>query len=727
MQEASQDQKTHSISDLNKMYSEADQADQDIFAEQRSNVLLIAGEHYTRRNAKYWNRIRDSKDLTGEQKLRLTKNHLQKIAKTYVNNIISQAPSVKVVPANEKEMQDQKSASLNDSVWQYGRYKQNLKMKTMQFAKDYIDLGEVAAKIFWNPSAGKFLGYKAEMDEAGNPVMDESGQMVASKTPAFSGDLQIERVFAFNLLRDPSSKSMEEARWFCFRKMVDIKELKAMVAGDEDKEKMVAETKDDTFLVFDGNHQNYQKSEGQAMLREYYFKPCVDYPTGYFYITVEGGILFEGELPFGIFPIIYEGFDEIQTSPRHRSIIKQLRPYQAELNRAASKIAEHQVTLGDDKILVQSGTKLTTGVNLPGVRTLQYSGMSPTILAGRAGDQYTAYMQGQIAEMYQVANIAEDTALRDKNADPFGVLFQSVHDRKKFTIYSDKFEGFLCRVCSTYLDLARHYFTEDMLIPMVGRSEAVNIAEFKTTTELCYSIKVEPLSDDITTLMGRQLSINHVLQYAAGQMDKEELGKMIQQMPFANFGESFGDLTLNYDSAVNMILALDRGQQPMPNKYDDAPYMIKKLVGRQRMSDFSMLSPQIQQSYQQLTSMYEDMEQQKQMQILAAEAEFIPSGGARIKVDYYVPDPTNPSRPVRATLPAESVDWLIKRLADQGSAQDQLSTMNTGAVSEIASKVQQQPAPPPQLRPQVPSGPGVPQPGGGAPMPNQGMVGRRMP
>lgn len=731
MQAQQPEQKTHDIAELNRLYTEADQADQEIFSEQRSNVLLVAGEHYSRKNSKYWNRIRDSKDLSTDQKLRLTKNHIQKIAKTYVNNIVSQAPSVKVTPQNEKEMQDQKAAQLNDSVWQYGRQKQNMKIKTMQFAKDYIDLGEVACKIFWNPSAGKFQGYRAEMDEAGNPVMDESGQqMVASKTPVFSGDLQIERIFSFNLLREASSKSMDDSGFFILRKMVETSEIEAMVQGDPDKLKFIQATKDDTFLVFDGNQQNYQKSDKQTMLREYYFRPCVDYPTGYFYITLEGGILFEGELPFGIFPIIYEGFDEIQTSPRHRSIIKQLRPYQAELNRAASKIAEHQVTLGDDKLLIQSGTKITTGVQLPGVRSIQFSGMAPTILQGRAGEQYAAYMTSQIQEMYQVANIVEDSMMRDqKTADPFAQLFQSVHDKKKFTLYTDKFENFLCKVCSTYLDLGRQYFTPDMVIPMIGRSEAVNIAEFKTTSELCYSIKVEPMTDDITTMMGRQLTINHALQYVGSQLPKEDIGKLMRAMPFGNFDESFSDLTLNYDSATNMILSLDRGQMVQPNKYDDSPYMIQRLVSRTRSSDFQMMNPQIQNNYAQLIDLYEQQETLKQQQLLQAQAQFIPSGGARIKVDYYVPDPKDPNRPIRATLPAESVDWLIKRLADQGSSQEIMTSMNQGAVSEMAAKLNQQQGanaqigmqsgPPQMAAPPVPRAVAPP-------MPSQGMTGRRM-
>lgn len=717
-QQNQKEPKKHSISDLNTLYTEADEADQEIFTEQRSNILLIAGEHYTKKNAKYWNRIRDSKDLSNEQKIRLTKNHIQKITKTYVNNIISHAPSVKATPRNEKELQDQKSAELNNSVWQYGRDKQGMKIKTQQFAKDYIDMGEVACKIFWNPNAGKFLGFHAEMDEGGNPITDEMGQMVSSKTPAFSGDLIIERLFAFNLLRDPSAKSMADSKVLIVRKMVDLEEAKALVGDDEEKLKWITEQKDDTFLVFDGNQQSYQKSKNQIMFKEYYFRPCVDYPLGYFYISVEGGILFEGELPFGIFPIIYEGFDEIQTSPRHRSIVKQLRPYQAEINRAASKIAEHQVTLGDDKILIQSGTKITTGIQLPGVRSIQYSGIAPQILQGRSGDQYTQYAAGQIKEMYDISNVVEDSVLKEMGKmDPFAQLFASIHDKKKFVLYTDKFEGFLCRICSTYLSLAREYFPEDALVPMVGRSEIVNIKEFKNTTELCYLIKVEAQNDDITTMMGKTLAINHALQYVGAQLDKEDIGKLMRQMPFGNFDESFSDMTLNYDSAVNMILALDRGEQPMPNKYDDAPYMIKKLTARQRMSDYKFLNDQFKQNYDMLISMYEDIETQKQEEIKRAQSQFIPSGGARIKADYYIPDPKNPDRPVRATLPAESIDWLIKQLAVQGSAQEQIGNLGVGVASEIAGKFNQQQGPPP-MAPQVP--PMAP------PIPSQGMTGRRM-
>jgi len=684
-----QEQKKHDIAKLNELYTESDQCDREHFAEQRSNLLLVAGEHYSKRGSKYWNKIRDSKEISQDQKLRITKNHIQKITKTYRNNIISHAPSVKVCARNEKELQDQKAAELNEAVWQDLRLRHNLKMKTHQWCADDIEFGEVATKIFWNPSKGKFIGYEAEMDEMGQPLMDEQGQLVPSKTPRFAGDIEYERIWAFNLLRAANAKSMEESPYLIVRKMVSIEDLKALVGDDEEKRKLVHETNDETYYVFDGNQQTYRKSENQVMLKEYYFRACNMYPQGYYYITVQDGILFEGELPFGIFPIVYSGFDEVATTPRHKSIIKHLRPYQAEINRTASMIAETQVT-SSDKLLIQSGTKITNGGTLPGVRALQYSGAPPTVMMGRSGEQYLPYMQSQISEMYSIANVVEDSAEKDqKGIDPFGALFTSIRNKKKFSIYGEKFEAFLKEVCKISLELAKNYYPDDMLIPAVGKTEYINIAEFKNSEPLCYQIKLQESTDDVETLFGKQLAINHVLQYVGNTLPKEDIGKLVRVMPFGNLEESFSDLTMDYDTATNMILALDRGDNPIPNKYDNAEYMTKRLVSRQRAADFAMLDPAIQSNYQRMVQLYEDILVQRQQEIKAAQSDFIPSGGARIKADYYISDPKNPERPVRATLPTESIDWLIKRLGEQGSAQEQLASMNQGAVSEMASMYNQ--------------------------------------
>ena len=673
--------KKKTIDDLNKCYREAEQIDSDIFSEQRSNILLVSGNHYNRKNSAFWNRVRDSEKLNTEQKIRLTKNHIYRISKIRKNIILSHASGVRVYPNNESEMQDQKCAELSQSVWSYAKIQQNLKNKTRQFVSDFFDIGEVACKVYWDEHAGKLVGYEQSVDDEGQPEVDDEGQPKKG-APIFSGDLIIERILAFNLLRAPDAKDMEQSPYLIYRKTVDYDVLLNMVKGDEDKEKMVQAGKDETFLVFDSNRQNYSKDKNIVTLREHYYRPCHEYPEGYFYICTEMGVLFEGPLPYSEFPIVYAGHDEIPTTCRHHSPIKQLRPYQIEINRAFSKIAEHQITLGDDKLIVQAGAKVTQGSLLSGVRTIQVSGMAPTILPGRSGDQYFAYGEAQISELYSAAMIAEE--LEEKgDQDAWASLWKSIRNKKKFVIDAEKFEAFMVNLCSLYLRLARNYFDDNMLVPMVGRNEKVNISEFKSIEPQQYQVRVEPASDDIDEQMGKQLMLNHVLQFSSNQLEKEDIGRLVRLMPFANNEKTFEDLTIDYDRATNIILALDRGESVVPNKYDKEPYIVRRLTARMSQSDFQVLDPQIQENYANLAGLYEQQEAEKAKELQAMTADFIPSGGAQIKVAWYIKDPTNPSRSVQATLPAESINWLVERLSAQGASQEQLEMNGAGAADVV--------------------------------------------
>lgn len=682
--------KKKKIDELNELYNEAEQLDSEVFSEQRSNILLVSGDHYTRKNSRWWNRIRDNKDLSNEQKLRLTKNHTQNISKKYTNSIITYAPGVSILPKNENELQDQKSAELNQAIWLDWKHRSKYKQKVREFAQDFIDIGEVFSKTFFDPMVGKFLGYEAEVDEFGEAILDENGQYSPSSRAIFRGDIVCERIFGFNLLRHPDAKSHRDPYCKMVRKMVDIETGKSMFTADDERSKFIEESMDETFMVFEAGTGAYSKAKDQFLMIEYFYPPCHQYPNGYFYITTKKGILFEGELPFGVFPIQSATFDEVQTSPRGRSIIKHIRPYQAEINRAGSKIAEHQITIGDDKILYQSGSKLSQGKVMSGVRGIEYAGAQPTIMPGRAGDQYLSYMNSQIEEMYRVANIYEELQDKQQNTDAYAVLFQSVRNKKKFTMYAEKFEEFLIDQCEAVLTLARGYYEEDMIIPAIGRAEAVNIAEFKNTTPLQYSVRVEARGEDMETQFGKQLVLNQVMQYVGSNLEKEDIGKLVRNMPFANLDESFRDLTLNYDMATNIILALDRGEYSPPQKYQDHKYIIRRLVDRTLLSDFRFMSPEIQQNYARLIQEHEMVEAQEMMSIKAAQSEFIPTGGYLVACDFYVTDGKDSGKTKRARIPYESLAWLMKRLETQGMSQESLEKMRQGAIAELSQAVSAQ-------------------------------------
>jgi hypothetical protein len=676
------------LEDLSKLYHEADQCDKEVFAEQRSNLLLVSGDHYQRKNSKYWNRIRDNRELNDTQKLRLTKNHTQVISKKYVNNIFTMSPGVSVLPKNESELQDVKSAEMREAVWQDAKTRYKLNKQVRRWCSSFVDIGEVAVKIFWDEKNGDLVGHEQEMDEeSGQPKFDEFMQPIASDTPVFSGAFVFETIYGFNLLRDPSARSMDDSPWIGLRKMVDIKVLKALIGDDEEKAKALTAEQDQTYMVFDANQVGYRKEKDQTCVKEFYWKPSFEYPNGYYYIFTEGGILFEGELPFGVFPICYQSFDEVPTSARGRSLIKQLRPYQAEINRSASKIAEHQITLGDDKILTQGGTTLAHGGLLPGVRGITYSGAPPIIMQGRDGSQYLNYMNSQIAEMYQVAQIQEDLAEKQAQLEPMALLYQSVKQKKVYSLPAAKFEEFLIDICETYLRLHKNYVKDDDLILAIGRNERINIPEYRQSVDLGYQIKVEAQSDDIETKMGKQITFSNILQYVGQNLDKDDLGRLIKNLPYANNTEDFSDLTTNYENSKNDILLLDRGGVPQGNYYDDHVYIIKRLTARMKQPDFQFMAPQIKQNYQNYISIHDQMEADKQSKIAAAKSEYIPTGGYLVSLDFYVTDPTNPNKTRRARMPSQAVEWMIQKLEAQGMGLEKLESADTATQAQVAAKM----------------------------------------
>lgn len=677
--------KKHELPDLEKMYTEAEQCDSEIFSEMRSNLLLISGEHYNKRQSSFFRRIRDSKELNEQQKLRLTKNHIQNITKTYVNNIISQAPGVGFEPKNSKELKDQKSAELHHSVWQDACDRYGIQTELVdEWCDDFVGLGEVATKIFFDPMGGKLKGYAQAVDEMGSPVANEYGQPQPDmEQPMYTGEFVFEELQGFNLLRSPEAKAMKKSPWNIVRKMSAIDYL---IARFPDKEQFIKASEDRTMMVFDGAKGGYRKASGEVMVKEIYFRPCPLYPQGFFFMWTKEGILAEGDLPGGIYPIIFQPFEKIQTTPRGRSPVKTMRPYQAEINRSASKMAEHQITLGDDKLLIQNGTKISSGVALPGVRSINYNGAQPGILAGRDGSQYLNYMQVQTLEMYSVMNVkelAEDAPTGQM--DPYALLFRSASQKKKFNRYVRKFEKFLMDVAKVYIQLAKIHLSPEDVIYAVGKSEQINISEFKNTTDICYEVKVIAQTDDIETKLGKQLVINHALQYIGNKLEKDDIGKLMRAGPYSNDESSFDDFTLDYDIATNIVLELDRGGQPQIQPFDNNPYIIKKLTKRMREPDFRFLDPQIQGNYQQLVMMYEQSETQRLAAIKDAESELIPTDGYLVVCDLYVPDPNNPTKTMRARVPYTSLTWLLKRLEAQGQGTEELDQMNQGAVAQMAS------------------------------------------
>lgn len=688
------------LSDLNRQYTEGENCDKRLFSEMRTNLQLVAGQHYFTEGGKYWSKIRNSKQLTDEQRLKLTKNHLQRITKIYRNMIESMAPGVEFMAANEKELQDQKAAELAKAYWAYTRECSQFPELVNTWIKNFVEIGEVGVKILWDMNGGQDIGRKAAtvQDAEGNIIVDEDewGNPMASDEAVYSGKIKFDTFECFNLRRDPSSRSMADSPFLTLSKILSKRKLRTFLSTADAKE-LLDSVPTDEYNVFDNNTNTYRVEQDQVLVKETYYRPAPNIPNGYYFIYTGNIMIEKGELPYGIFPIVHAGFDEQTGNPRSHSILRHCRSPQVEINRCGSAMAEHQVTLGADKVWIPATTKVNQGAMLPGIRVNTYSGMKPEIVPGRSGAQYLEYLNAQIDELYKLANLEEMTKDQPESQDLYANLLKSYRFKRKFALYGEKFERFLIEVAKTAIKIAKASASERELVPAIGKAEYINMSEFKNLEDFHYQIKVLPRSNDVESQFGKQITLNHVMQYLGKNLDKEDIGKMLRLSPFLNQEQMFEDFTMKYDNVVNDLLAMDRGQFRQPRRYDDHKYIMKALTSRMSKSDFEFLAPQIKAMYEQKLQMHEQMEAQALKEIQRAKDGFIPSGGFLAGVDLWGKDPKDPLKTKRVRIPSESLNWLIKRLDEQGTSLKQLEEQPVGVMQDIGRMIGPGGAPPPPM------------------------------
>lgn len=645
------------------MYDAGKRADEKLFAEQRTNILLRMGEHYKKNSGTIFDDMRSRAVQVKDKKIRLVKNHIHRITNIYENSILEGNPSATAVPFNEDELQDVKAAEINNSVIEWIKDSNNWKERQGRNVHDFVNIGEVFAKI------------RFDMD----------------KGP--KGEFAIDRVFGFDMKRDPKARDSQSTKWWIHETMMDFSDFRELVKEVSPENANKVKSSDvKTLKIFDHNTGNYHETRNQVHVKELFHKPTKRFPKGWYAMYVDGFIVTNGELPFGIYPIVVAGFDELTTSPRHASIIRVCRPYQVEINRAASKMAEHQITLGDDKVFIQNGTKIKNGGYLHGVRAFNVTGAPPVIQAGRSGAQYLEYQVSQIKEMYEAADLAFILENKQVVGDPYQLLFTAMKQKKRFVKYVEKYERFETQVFKTCLRLAKHYLSGDHIIRVAGRSEAVNIEEFKGMGDEGFEIKVIAQSGDIEEKFGKVLSITQTLQYAGGQLNPDQIGKLIKNIPFGNGEQIFSGLTIHSDNVDNNILSLDRGEFPMPRPFDKHDLMIDGLSNRMAKSDFRFLDPTIQKNYRDKLYMHEQLWVQQNQLAEQAKMGMIPTGGTLTTINTSMVNEDGKTQ--RVKVPTQAVEWLLDKLQTQGAVQAELAERPAQVQADVADIIPIQQGPP---------------------------------
>lgn len=104
-------------------------------------------------------------------------------------------------------MHDRKVAELHHSVWMDAVVRYHLEEKVEDWCDSFIQIGEVAVKIFWDPSAGKWLVLNLYTTKMGNNLSTKTAPKCRMRqSPVPAGQFVFEEVYGFNLLRPPECK-----------------------------------------------------------------------------------------------------------------------------------------------------------------------------------------------------------------------------------------------------------------------------------------------------------------------------------------------------------------------------------------------------------------------------------------------------------------------------------------------------------------------------------------
>jgi hypothetical protein len=710
------------INELNEMFSRSESALQSHFAEIRTNILLDTGFHHPKydkgsaRNSMF-------RDMSQSKKIRITQNHIQVVTKFIRNSIQNRAPGAGIFPKNEKELADRKSAELNDSVYEHLKQQSDLTSFYAKLIQHFVVTGECYAKVFYDPYAGDFVGYEGIEDEGDDTKDHESSELEAypekakikgDRVARFKGAIVYETIPAYRVFTDPDADSPRTCKWVCIQKFFSRHELMERYAGDKKKLEMIKKSSEQKQEWFNGFTGIYSEGSDEVEVREYYFKPCGDYPEGAYFFATDVGILESGELPDG-FCIFSEVYDESPETCRGYSVVRQAKPYQVEINRAAAAAITESIVLGHSTVLYPAGEKPSTTAIGNGMKGLAYHSVNPpTVLPGVTGRNYIEYMEQKIEELYRVCGVPQID--EDKNQsgtnDAIAMLGRSLRDKMRFSLYAEKIESMIVKIVEYSLKLARRYIPDDEIIPIVGKTEAVNIPEFRNTRPQEYQIKVKPRSDDFSSTLGKSIQLQWVLQYAGSSLPPEAIAAVVRELPFLNTEGFMKDQTVFKDQADAVILSLDRGEVPFFFERTNHEYMISRLTSRMNEADFPLLPQNVQMNYLDRLSLHDQVMTQQQQEAAAATSGFIPSGGGLVSADYYITTPEGKQQRVR--LPYEAVDWLVKRLSQQGTQVDKITNLPLAAQADLGKSMQQSSQGPMGM----PMDPGSPQP-----MPQQPQLG----
>ena len=644
---------------LAEHFKQGFEADQQVFREMREFLQFFVGKQHMSpqtgvggEGPRYGRWVGSYTAGGGKDvpKLRLTYNQIPRLVGIYVNEIMSATPSIQVAVMKGREAKATRLAELTKAVFDLDKSKTpDYATKLEEEAECFVVEGEVATKHFWDTSTGW---------------------------------LKEEQVAPCDLIRAPGAKSLEESPWLIHRNIYTYDALKLAFGADRARKLAYKGGGNENVLgmesytVFSSKQQEYQQLDGLQIL-EFYKRPDRRYPKGYFVFFAARGILDQGELPGGIFPIVTGRCKTAPQMPRGHSFIREVRPYQVEINRSGSQDANNMAIFGDDKLITNASAGVQLGGKYAGISHLKVSGMGSVRdaihhIPGAGMPKYMDYMANKIKEMDYVAQILTQMEKRTdgRSGDISFVLYSRIKDKRPFSAMARRFSSYLEKKARTRLALLRYYMTNGEIIKAGRREDALIVDDFRRYKDDDCLFKVEAASDAPETVLGNQMRIQQILQYGGEAIAKNPMlmGLIIKNMDIPNAEEMASLLTVDWDAWKQDEISLEKGLMPTIVPQANFEFKLQMLSVRMNRPDFQGLETEVQMLFHNYLQQCQQLYTQQQNEKLRLEQGMIPATGDLVSVDVYqnVPSASGGSKTVKMKLPYDTLRWVASALEKQG-------------------------------------------------------------
>ena len=589
-------------------------------------------------------RLIEPRGLDDPGRITETENRITGIVRTELSKMTKQRPVWVATPQSGDEA-DTNAAALSEQMMRYEWRNLNMRKHDLKALEWSRICGSGFLKVTWDPTIGDPVDVLVRpdgglmADEAGKTMRGDSqvaaafaqatGAEVRSKRLA-PGDLKVEAPSPFGMFIDPLCDVFEDAEWLIeesIRSQDYVKRhwdvtLKPDAAANPGLVEM---------QLMGGITTGGSTYKG-IRIRQYWAKPCEEFPAGVRIVWAQGKVLDRDDKPFDPMPyIMYTGIP-VPGRLYGMGIVELLQGPQTELNKTLSQMGENRNRLGNP-----TGIAAKQAIGDPDVFLEKISQAGGWHFFDESGSQHPIpqYLEPPTLPDYvkelpdSIRRAMEDISGQHEvtNAQvPPGVtaasaitLLQDADDTRLALAVMDHEDG-LGVLGTKILEHINRYYTDSRIIKIVGDDGAWQIFDFRNT-DLRGNTHVEVQAGSSTpqSLAAKQAMMRDIITMmtqTGNGLHGRQLSQFFRDLGLGATDHLLEEYTVNETQVNRENVKLAQGVALSINSYDDNQAHVDGHTDHMKSSRYASYPPPVKKCFEDHVALHQrQLEQQQQQQL----------------------------------------------------------------------------------------------------------------